>query len=402
VTSMTQIVPRDGLTPPPAPPAYRPPSFYDEGGRRRSPWPMILGIVAIAILGVVGYLIYNKVNTAIDSNQTVAVKNVVNVYYKDAETDLQAQGLQTQLTHASSSTIQPELVISQNPGPGVRVSKQTIVTLQVSTGIAKTKVPTLANLPLAQAQTELANANLKVATQNANSKSVQAGYVISSDPKAGAEVPVDSIVTLTVSSGPKQVVVPSVVGEQYENAASAVKGAGFSVAKTDSANAAPSGQVVSQSPGAGSEAAAGSTVSLTVSTGPQLVAVPSVTGDDQGTASQLLQQAGFHVATIQQDVTDPTQDKLVLFQDPAGGKQQQQGSTVTITVGHFVSAPPSSTTTTTTTTTPSTPTTTPTGTTTPSTSAVTTTTTAVTTTPTTGTTTTGPAVGSPGGGAGQP
>src|SRR5579871_24471 len=296
VTSMTQIIPRDGLTPPPAPPAYRPPSFYDEGGRRRSPWPMILGVVAIAILGVVGYLIYNKVNTAIDSNQTVAVKNVVNVYYKDAETDLQAQGLQTQLTHASSSTVQPELVISQNPGPGVRVSKQTIVTLQVSTGIAKTKVPTLANLPLAQAQTQLAN-----------SKSVQVGYVITSAPKAGAEVPVDSIVTLTVSSGPKQVVVPSVVGEQYENAASAVKGAGFSVAKTDTANAAPSGQVVSQSPGAGSEAAAGSTVSLTVSTGPQLVAVPSVTGDDQGTASQLLQQAGFHVATIQQDVTDPTQ-----------------------------------------------------------------------------------------------
>jgi serine/threonine-protein kinase len=401
-TAMTQVVPRDALTPPPAPPAYRPPSFYDEGGRRRSPWPLILGIVAIAILAVVGYLIYNKVNTAIDSNQTVAVKNVVNVYYKQAETDLQAQGLQTQLEHHSSSTVSPEFVISQNPGPGVRVSKQTIVTLEVSTGIAKTKVPALANLPVAQAETELANADLKSATRNASSKTVQVGYVMSSDPKVDAEVPVGSVVTLTVSTGPKQVAVPSVVGDQYENAVSALKGSGFQVSKTDVANAAPTGQVVSQSPGGGENAAAGSTVSLTVSTGPQLVSVPPVTGDNQGEATQLLQQAGFHVATIQQDVTDPTQDKLVLFQDPAGGKQEQQGATVTITVGHLVTAPPaSSTTTTTTTTTPATPSTSTTTTTTPTTAATSTTTTLATTSATTTTPVTPPA---PGGGAaaGQP
>jgi eukaryotic-like serine/threonine-protein kinase len=413
-TSMTQVVPRDGLTPPPAPPAYRPPSFYDEGGRRRSPWPMILGIVAIAILGVVGYLIYNKVNTAIDSNQTVAVKNVVNVYYKDAETDLQAQGLQTQVQHQSSDSVQPEFVISQSPNPGTRVTKQTIVTLQVSTGIAKTKVPALTNLPVAQAQTELANADLKVATKNANSKTVQAGYVISSDPSGGTEVPVDSIVTLVVSSGPKQVVVPSVVGDQYENAVSALKGEGFGVSKSDVGNAAPSGQVVSQSPGGGTEAAAGATVSLTVSTGPQQIAVPSVTGDNQGEATQLLQRAGFHVAVTQQDVTDPTQDQLVLNQDPAGNSQQQQGSTVTITVGHLVTAPPVSTSTAATTTpaTPTTsttaatsPTTTPTtaATTTPTTTATTTTTTATTTAAvTTPTTPPGPAAGTPSGGAGQP
>jgi serine/threonine-protein kinase len=387
-TALTTVVPRDGLTPPPAPPAYRPPSFYEEGGRRRSPWPMILGIVAVAILGVVGYLIYNKVNTAIDSNQTVAVKNVVNVYYKDAEADLQAQGLQTTLTHQSNDTVAQDFVISQNPGPGVRVQKQQIVTLVVSTGIAKTKVPATANLPLAQAQTELANAELKVATKNSTSKTVQQGYVISSDPKADAEVAVGSIVTLTVSTGPKQVVVPSVVGEQFANADSALKGAGFGVSKSDVANAAPVGQVVSQSPGGGTEAAAGSTVSVTVSTGPQLVPVPDVTQDSQSEATQLLQQAGFQVSVVQQDVTDPTQDKLVLAQNPtSGGKPQQQGSTVTITVGHLVTAPPAATTTTT-------PTTTTTTTTTPATAAVTTTTTPAATTPA--------PPGGPAAGAGQP
>ena len=44
-------------------------------------------------------------------------------------------------------------MISQNPSPGDRVAKDTIVTLTVSTGAPKTTVPALANLPLAQAET---------------------------------------------------------------------------------------------------------------------------------------------------------------------------------------------------------------------------------------------------------
>src|SRR5262249_61775468 len=55
------------------------------------------------------------------------------------------------------------------------------------------------------------------------------------------------------------------------------------------------------------------------------------------------------VSVIQQDVTDPTQDGLVLAQSPTSGKLKQ-GSTVTITVGHLVTVtqPPTTTTTTTT------------------------------------------------------
>ena len=73
-SAMTAIVPRAAVTPPPAPPAYRPPSYYEEAGRRRSPWPMILGLVALAIAAVGGYLVYHKVSAAIDKNAPVAVQ----------------------------------------------------------------------------------------------------------------------------------------------------------------------------------------------------------------------------------------------------------------------------------------------------------------------------------------
>jgi serine/threonine-protein kinase len=349
---------------------------------------MILGLVAVAIAAVGGYLVYQKVNTAIDKNAPVAVQNVEQSPVKNAELILHQQGLQTHVVEEASTTVAEGLVISQNPAPGDRVAKGTIVTLTVSSGAPKTTVPALANLPAAQAQTVLENAGLKMNTHYVPSSTVPEGSVTASSPGKGTTVLVGSTVDVNVSTGPKQVGVPGVVGQPYENAAGQLKGAGFNVSRVDVANAAPVDQVVSQSPGAGSSAAKGSTVTLSVSKGPEMVEVPSVTGNDAATAKQRLQQAGLTVSVVEQDVTDPTQDGLVLAQSPTHGKLQQ-GSTVTITVGKLVTVTqpattpttPTTTTTTAATTTTTTPTTTPT---TPTTSpsAITTTTTP-TTTPTT-------------------
>ena len=191
---------------------------------------------------------------AINSNTPVAVKNVEGTYYKDAELNLQQEGFQTQTVQSSSSTVPQTLVISQSPAPGTRVAKQTVVTLTVSTGKPKTTVPTLVNLPLGQAQTDLANANLRVQTQNINSAKVPFGSVTSSSPAAGTPVLVGSLVTLYVSQGPKQIGVPSVVGEPYANAAGTLQGANFKVTRTEAPNAAPVGQVVSQTPAGGTSA----------------------------------------------------------------------------------------------------------------------------------------------------
>jgi serine/threonine-protein kinase len=372
----TAIVPRGAVTPVPAPPAYRPPSYYEDTGRRRSPWPMILGLVAVAIAAVGGYLVYQKVNTAIDKNAPVAVQNVEQSPVKNAELILHQQGLQTHTVEHSSTTVAEGLVISQNPSPGTRVAKGTLVTLTASSGAPKVAVPALTGLSQAAAQTTLENAGLKMNVHYVPSADVPEGTVTASSPGKGTTVLVGSTVDVNVSSGPKQVGVPGVVGQPYENAAGQLKGAGFNVSRVDVANAAPVDQVVSQSPSGGTTVAKGSTVTLSVSKGPETVDVPSVTGNDVATAKQRLQQAGLSVSVIEQDVTDPTQDGLVLAQSPTHGKLQQ-GSTVTITVGKLVTVTQPATTPTT----PATPTTTTAATTTTTAAAVTTTTTP--TTPTT-------------------
>ena len=58
-------------------------------------------------------------------------------YGRRAVSILESQGLQTHQVHASSETIAPNLVISQQPAPGQRVPRDTIVTLTVSTGTRK-------------------------------------------------------------------------------------------------------------------------------------------------------------------------------------------------------------------------------------------------------------------------
>ena len=116
---MTSIVPRAAATPPPAPPAYRPPSYYEEAGRRRSPWPMILGIVAIGIAAVGGYLIYNKVTTAINKNAPVAVQNVEQLPVKNAETHpARSKGLRPTRSCASEQHDRGDPRDQPEPEPG--------------------------------------------------------------------------------------------------------------------------------------------------------------------------------------------------------------------------------------------------------------------------------------------
>jgi eukaryotic-like serine/threonine-protein kinase len=403
-SALTAIVPAGAAAPPPAPPAYRPPSFYEETGRRRSRWPFVLGLLALAIAGVGGYLIYHKATAAINSNRPVAVQDVGLLATGKAQLKLQQQGLQTRIVHSSSDTVPEGFVIGQNPGPGVPVARDTLVTLTVSTGKPKTTVPDVKNESFSQAVSDLADKGLHWKIFKVHSPTVPDGTVTASKPAAGSLVITGSTVQINVSQGPLEVQVPTVTSQPYADAASALKGQNFVPVKKTVANAAPIGEVIAQDPAAGTPVPIGSRVTLTVSSGPKLAPVPRVTQDDAVTATQLLTQAGFHVSVIHQDVTDVAQQGLVLAQDPVGGALQQ-GSTVTITVGRLVTAPPSTSTTSTTTTTtaettvpttttlPATPTTAPattaqTTTAAPPTATTTTTTTTTTTPPATSTTTT--------------
>jgi serine/threonine-protein kinase len=94
--------------------------------------------------------------------------------------------------------------------------------------------------------------------------------------------------------------------------------------------------VVSQQPVAGTQLPKDSRVLLNVSSGPNpqpLQTVPNVLAEEQSSAVSRLRQAGFQVVSLRQPVTDPSQQGLVVDEQPAGSLRIPAGSQVTLLVG---------------------------------------------------------------------
>ena len=227
------------------------------------------------------------------------------------------------------------LVFEQDPGRGTKTDKGNLVTILVSTGKPKTRVPGVVGQSVADAVQTLANSKLKASAVEINSDK-PVNTVTAQDPKAGTVLVEGSSVRINVSKGPKPIAVPSVVGQPYPSAVSVLQGAGFAIGPPQQVDSdQPKDTVVGQSPGGGSFATKGTTVTLQVSKGPKTSGVPDVTSQDVDTARATLEGSGFKVKVIRQDTADPTFDNVVISQDPPGSSQAKPKTVVTITVGHF-------------------------------------------------------------------
>ncbi|MBI2876791.1 MAG: PASTA domain-containing protein, partial [Candidatus Tectomicrobia bacterium] len=132
-------------------------------------------------------------------------------------------------------------------------------------------VPDVVGLTQEAAESALAAVGLTVGTiSSAYSATVPTGRVISQSPPAGSSIVEGSPVDLIVSLGPRMVAVPDVVGMAQAAAEAALEAAGLTAGTISLAYSAtvPTGQVIGQSPIAGTSIAEGSPVDLVVSQGP--------------------------------------------------------------------------------------------------------------------------------------
>jgi beta-lactam-binding protein with PASTA domain len=140
--------------------------------------------------------------------------------------------------------------------------------------VKQADVPNLVGMTQQGAATALEQAGLKVGkVVSEQSDKGPAGTVITQSPAAGSKVSAGGLVDLTLSSGaspsPSPTVdVPDVVGTTQAEAVQSLNAAGFAVVVVNEASLTPAGEVVSQSPTGGVIAKSGSTVRITVSTGP--------------------------------------------------------------------------------------------------------------------------------------
>jgi eukaryotic-like serine/threonine-protein kinase len=156
------------------------------------------------------------------------------------------------------------------------------------------------------------------------------GRVVEQEPDAGAELDPGRTVVIIVARGRNTVDVPNVVGSPVAEAFERVQAAGLRGRAVQAFARQARGRVVRQRPAAGDEAPRGATVVLTVSRGPQLVAVPALIGQTEVQAGAALRRVGLRPNVVRVPSAEPR--GTVVDQNPAAGSRAPRGSTVRLNV----------------------------------------------------------------------
>jgi beta-lactam-binding protein with PASTA domain/tRNA A-37 threonylcarbamoyl transferase component Bud32 len=178
----------------------------------------------------------------------------------------------------------------------------------------------------------LENDGLKVEPEFMENDLVPENEVYEQSPEAGVRVDRDSTVRLTVSQGTGKAPVPDVTGESLDDAQERLAEAGFdSRVSQEASDTVDQGKVTRTNPTAGSMQPKGSTVTIFVSTGKGMVAVPDVSGLDAIDASNQLGAKGLNARTVN-EASDTVDQGKVIRTDPPAGTQVAKGSTVQMVV----------------------------------------------------------------------
>jgi serine/threonine-protein kinase len=161
-----------------------------------------------------------KGNTNADKGSTVeitvssgigdaTVPDVVGRTQAAAESLLKTNNFIPEVKEAASDTVAKGTVISQSPSANAKATKNSVVTITVSTGAADVSIPNVVGLNAASASNQLGQAGFTVSTKSQANVTVPAGNVISTNPTAGTKAAKGSSVEILVSTGPATPTTPS-------------------------------------------------------------------------------------------------------------------------------------------------------------------------------------------------
>jgi serine/threonine-protein kinase len=311
----------------------------EEPRKKGMGWGALIG-AALAILlvaGLIGFLMFNNDD---ETPQLVRVPELVGMTEQDAQAWATENNVQTFTieNREVSDEEQVGIVLEQNPGPLTDIDPATDpVTVIVGVAPENITVPEdLVGMTQEEAEAAIQDAGLEVgeiSTEDTDDQSL-VGTVQSSNPSPGASVPPGTAVSLVVYGEPESVTIPDVVGQPRDEARDTLRDLGLEVEATEeSSSEVEEGRVIRTDPRGGSSVEPGSTVTIVVSTGQDLVEVPSVIDFTEEQARNLLEQEayGFEVSTRTEETCDEDAG-LVYGQEPPPGEEVPRGSTVTILI----------------------------------------------------------------------
>jgi serine/threonine-protein kinase len=281
-------------------------------------------LVALCLVGLIGFggVVGAR---ALLAPAIIDVPSVVTLSKDEAAPRLRQLGLRVDFEFQKDKFEAEGEVLDQNPLTG-SLEEGSIVTLLVSSGPPKVKLPKLIGLTVDAAEQVLVRDKygMSIGTQTREFSLEEAGTIIAFKPQR-ARLAWGSSIVVTVSKGPRQIEVPDVAGMPEHKGVAKLKNAGFEpVVVPAHSDDVAEGKIISTEPGAAELVAEATEVNVYVSIGPEFekLRVPDVRGLPVDEARGKLESLGLRVRVVQScdggsvvNETDPISGTVVREND---------------------------------------------------------------------------------------
>jgi serine/threonine-protein kinase len=350
----TRIAPRSEPPPPSLLSGEKPPPRPMPRKRSRWPWLLVLLLVlAVGALAAFALGVGSGDGTPTTSGHTTTststpttviashvLEDLTGKSFREATSALRGYGLRPltiQRQRVRDGQNAADVVVATVPPADAQLHPGDTVLLKVSRG--QKDIPNVVGATLADAQLQLGS-DFKIVQKTEASEIVDKGKVTRTEPGVGQRAPVGQTVTIWVSTGAAKVQVPRLMGKTEDEARATLQSAGLIVHEPPGARCSDDvqvGQVAKQVPDVGKLVLRGTAVSFDLANSPCTVDVPNVRNLPVDQAVKNLQAATVRdIKIVDQTVTEPTQDGIVLDQDIEGTNAKP--FRVTLTVGRLDTA----------------------------------------------------------------
>ncbi|RKI97394.1 Stk1 family PASTA domain-containing Ser/Thr kinase [bacterium D16-34] len=293
-----------------------------------------LAIGAVAVIIAIAALVMSFMGNGQpqESTTTNVMPDVTGKTIEVATTELEDAGFEIgNVEEATNNTVEEGKVVTQDPKGGTKQEEGTKVNLVVSAGVGQSPVPNVVGMSEDQAKREIEKAGFNAVAGTAEySDTTEEGKVARQDPAADSEAEKGASVTYYLSLGKKEeatLTVPNVIGMSQDAAVQALNAQGIEVSNYGDyytqESERPAGEVVSCQPAVGTKIKPGTSVALTVSSGPATanftIAVNANGGGTVSANPTTVEEGGTATVTIAPNDGYEVQSVTGLDDVPASG-----------------------------------------------------------------------------------
>ncbi|QGR82669.1 Stk1 family PASTA domain-containing Ser/Thr kinase [Enterococcus gallinarum] len=306
--------------------------------KKRKKWWLILPILVIAALLVIGgYFVFGR------GRGDVEIPKVSGDTETVAREKLEAAGLKVadETEEIADDEIEEGNVVKTDPQEGTEVKKNSEITLYISSGTEKITLKNYEEKNFEDVKAELIKLGFsedQIKEETKSSDAIGEGLIISQSPDVGEKVsPKEDDITFVVSTGPESFAMEDYYGQRIEDVRAALTSKGVpteNIYEQSAPSDEPVGTVINQAPGAGESVITSQTViTLTVSSGQEMVNVPRIIGQSRNDAVAALNEAGLKYSIKEESgYNDSVPAGEVTDVSPGEGTSVAVGSSVNVTI----------------------------------------------------------------------